>query len=595
MFLNLLSVREKAQLSLLIAAMIGTAFIEAASVASIMPFIAVVEQPDVVRTNEWMRLVFEFFEFTDVRSFLFSLGLVVLGLLVIGNLFKGLTRWLTLRYTNKLYVKLSRQLLAHYMARPYAFFLDRSSTDLGKNILQEIRTVTTQVLGPAMTGVSQSLVCLFLVAVLVTIDPLVAIVIIAVLGGTHVGIYLLVKRKLTNISQEQIVANSAKFKAASEALHGIKDLKLLHRERVFLERFTEPATVHARNNVTAGIIADLPRYGMEVVAFGGILVMVLYLLRADQDSTRVISVLALYALAGYRLLPAVQNAFASVVTVRANWGALMVLHRDLANDNQSDTERARFRPQEASPLTFTRQLELKGVEFSYSSSRKPVLDGLDLTIPYHASVGLVGPTGSGKTTLVDVILGLLAPNSGELRVDGVDLKGQDLVRWQRNLGYVPQHIFLCDDTVARNIAFGVPDSEIDMAAVVRSAATANLHAFVRDELPRGYETVVGEQGVRLSGGQRQRIGIARALYRDPAVLIMDEATSALDGVTEEAVVEALRTLSGKKTILMIAHRLTTVRECDVIYLVADGRIISRGTHDELMKTSAWYKAAARVS
>jgi ABC-type multidrug transport system fused ATPase/permease subunit len=233
------------------------------------------------------------------------------------------------------------------------------------------------------------------------------------------------------------------------------------------------------------------------------------------------------------------------------------------------------------------------VRFSYSGTQNPVLDGISLVIPCYSSVGIVGATGTGKTTLVDLILGLLIPTSGQLRVDGVVITGENLLRWRHNVGYVPQNIFLADDTITNNIAFGVPEQEIDHAAVVRAARIANLQEFIEGELPRGYETFVGERGVRLSGGQRQRLGIARALYRDPAMLIMDEATSSLDGVTEGAVNEALHALSGKKTVITIAHRLTTVKACEVIYLLEQGRISSYGSYDELIKTSPWFRAAAR--
>jgi ABC-type multidrug transport system fused ATPase/permease subunit len=208
------------------------------------------------------------------------------------------------------------------------------------------------------------------------------------------------------------------------------------------------------------------------------------------------------------------------------------------------------------------------------------------------SVGIVGPTGCGKTTTVDIILGLLAPTQGQLLVDGVEITQKNLASWQKNLGYVPQHIYIADDTIARNIAFGIPDDEIDMNSVSRAARIANIAAFIESELPEGYQTSVGERGLRLSGGQRQRIGIARALYRDPSVLVMDEATSALDGITEETVMEALHSLSRKKTVIVIAHRLTTVRECDVIYLLERGQIVAQGSYHELMRESAWFRAAA---
>ena len=236
---------------------------------------------------------------------------------------------------------------------------------------------------------------------------------------------------------------------------------------------------------------------------------------------------------------------------------------------------------------------MRNISFRYSGVKEFVLRNLSLTIPINASIGFVGSTGSGKTTTVDIILGLLSPSSGDLLVDGEVINEDNLYKWQRNLGYVPQTIFLCDDTVAKNIAFGVADTKIDMEAVVRAARIANLDSFVTREMPNGYETVIGDRGIRLSGGQRQRIGIARALYNDPSVLIMDEATSSLDGLTEEAVMEAIHNLSKRKTIIMVAHRLTTVRDCDNIYLFQNGRIENQGTYEQLQKSSEWFRAAVK--
>jgi len=289
-----------------------------------------------------------------------------------------------------------------------------------------------------------------------------------------------------------------------------------------------------------------------------------------------------------------QQIFAGIAAVRLNLAALELLHRDL-NDEEStyDPEVVLQKREALQPVPFCSVLELKNVSFCYRADQGPVVNEVDITIARNASIGIVGATGSGKTTLVDIILGLLPPTSGQILVDGTEINGETLASWQRNFGYVPQQIYLCDDTITRNIAFGVPDEKIDMQAVIRAARIANLHGFVEKKLPNGYETIIGERGVRLSGGQRQRIGIARALYEDPAFLIMDEATNALDGITEEAVMEALGTLSGKKTIIMIAHRLTTVKDCNIIYIMEHGRITNKGTYQELLRSSAWFQSATR--
>ena len=593
--LNLLSSKEKFKLLLLFITQVILAFFEMAGIASIMPFMAVVTNPNVIQKNWWLKSVNNLLQFNNTRDFLFFLGIVVLALMIFNNLAKALMTWMTLSYDNNLNYKLAKRLLTSYITQPYAFFLNRNTAEMGKNVLQEVRTVIAGVLSAGMTLLSSALVSFFILALLMAVDIFIAINIILILGISYGLIYVVVRRRLNIIGKDQVAYNAQKYKSASEALTGIKDLKILGREAMFIDKFAFYARNHARNNITAGVISQLPRYALEIIAFGGILMMVLIFLKEGHGSSgHMVPLLALYAFAGYRLLPALQQIFANVATVRFNLAALDVLHQDLKNNRSTvDSKSILSKIESAEAFPFTQQFELQNISFRYSGVKEFVLRNLSLTIPINASIGFVGSTGSGKTTAVDIILGLLSPSSGDLLVDGEVISDDNLYKWQRNLGYVPQTIFLCDDTVAKNIAFGVTDAKIDMEAVVRAARIANLDGFVTKEMPNGYETVIGDRGIRLSGGQRQRIGIARALYNDPSVLIMDEATSSLDGLTEEAVMEAIYSLSKRKTIIMVAHRLTTVRDCDEIYLFQNGRIENQGTYEQLQKSSEWFRAAVK--
>lgn len=592
---DLLTVKERVKLYLICLALMIMALIEMAGIASILPFMAVVSNPDVIETNRWLNLFYRYFEFTRSQDFHFFLGTLVLGLLVFSNVFKALTTWMTLRYDNRLNYLLARRLLARYLARPYVFFLNRNTAEMGKNVLAEVRNLIAGVLSPGLQFLSSSFVSICILALLVAVDPVIALIIAGVLGGVYAGIYVMVRRCLARIGQEQVAANTMKYKAAGEALSGIKDLKILGREASFLEMFSVHARRHSKNNVIAGVIAQLPRYALEIMAFGGILLIVLHFLRASQGVGQVIPLLALYAFAGYRLMPALQQVFSSLTTVRVSLASLDVVHGDLVGSKLgNDGDKLCTRSPDVEPLPFQSRLELRDVVFRYPEAQDEALKGISLSIEKNTSIGLVGATGSGKTTTVDILLGLLAPTSGDLVVDGAIVDEGNIDRWQCNLGYVPQQIYLCDDTIARNIAFGVPDQELDMEAVRNAARIANLDSFVENELPEGYGTIIGERGVRLSGGQRQRIGIARALYRDPAVLILDEATSALDGVTEDAVMDAIRNLSKEKTIIMIAHRLTTVKDCEAIFLFSNGKIVKHGTYSELQLASEWFQAAAKT-
>ena len=592
--LALLDKRDRLKLAILVFVLVMVAVAEMAGIASIMPFMAVVTNQEVIHGNRWLSAAYSAMGFRSDRSFLVFLGLIVLALLVVSNIVKTAGTYLTLRYHNRLNYALSRRLLARYIARPYQFFLKRNTAELGSNVITEVTKVVTGVLTPATTLVSSALMCLAIVALLVVVDPLVAMAIAGVLGVAYGTILLAARRKLTEVGKQQVKANQERHKVASEAMCGIKDLKVLGREATLLQRFSVQAQRHAHSNVTAGLIGQLPRYALETLAFGGILMVVMYLVSRGEPATNIAPLLALYAFAGYRLMPSLQHLFSALTALRFNAPSLDVLYDDLRGDQGGgfDSMQRLERTLHAPVMPFARELRLRRVSFRYEDTAAPALRDLNIAISPLTSVGIVGPTGCGKTTTVDIILGLLVPTEGQFLVDGVAITPQNLASWQRNLGYVPQHIYIADDTIARNIAFGMPDEDIDMAAVRRAARIANIADFIESELPEGYETAVGERGLRLSGGQRQRIGIARALYRDPSVLVMDEATSALDGITEDSVMEALHSLSRKKTIIVIAHRLTTVRECDVIYLLERGKIVTHGSYFDLMRESAWFRAAA---
>jgi ABC-type multidrug transport system fused ATPase/permease subunit len=388
--------------------------------------------------------------------------------------------------------------------------------------------------------------------------------------------------------------NEQRFRIAAEALGGIKELKVLGRERAFLTRFQKPSWGFCRATASNQVVASLPRYALETIAFSGVLVIILYLLRTSGDISELLPVLSLYVFAGYRLMPSLNEIFTAAILIRFNRAALDDLHRDLF-DSVFESGR-NVPPEERNPkrLPLRAQLTLNNVSYTYPNSAIPSLQGVDLTIRKHEVVGIVGETGAGKTTLVDVVLGLLEPTSGTIEVDGEALSGGRLKSWRLSCGYIPQEIFLTDDSIRGNIAFGVPVEAIDDDAVVRAATWAQIHDFIIT-LPHGYGTEVGERGVRLSGGQRQRIGIARALYHDPDVLVLDEATSSLDGATEAAVMEMIHNLGRKKTLILIAHRLSTVRACDMVYVLRQGRFIGSGTLDELAERNHDFRSMAGIA
>ena len=580
----LLDRREKRNLILLLGAVVVMACLEVVSVAAILPFLSVAADPASIQENAYLLWAYEAFGFDSVNQYLVFLGLAAFLALVVSNAFISFTTWLKYRYVFGRQHSLSKRLLARYLHQPYEFFLRRNSADLTKNVLSEVQEVTRELMLPAIMGLAKGLVALFIIGFLVVMDPLLALTVTVTLGGAYGLIYVLVRKRLTRTGRERVQANQDRYTAASEAFGGIKNIKLMGKEDAFLKQYEKPSKDYARKYAAMKAIAYIPRYALEAVAFGGIILIAVYLIGMQGNFAQIIPVLGLYTFAGYRLMPALQQAFKAVAQSKFNSNALDVLYGDLVASE--DEALVPSRNGHAKPVRLTDCLGLRNVTFTYAGADHPALKDITLEIKANTTVGIVGTTGSGKTTLVDVILALLRPQGGELLVDGAPVDKNNLRAWQNDLGYVPQDIVLGDTTVARNIALGVAQEEIDMEAVKEAARAAHIHDFIARELPHGYRTVVGERGLRLSGGQRQRIGIARALYHQPSILVFDEATSALDQATEGEVMEGIYGLEGMRTIILIAHRLSTVEKCDTIYVLDRGRVTKCGKYPELLRDVA---------
>ncbi len=589
----LLTPKERRQLYYLFAAMVFMAVIEVSGVSSIMPFMSVVATPDLINSNSLLNWLFTTLHFSSSNTFLLFLGVTVLIILVINNACTALITWLIFRYTWMRNHSLSKRLLANYLKQPYVFFLNRNTADLEKNIMDEVRIVIVGIFNPLLMMVKNSVLTLFVFSLLVFIDPLLALIVSIIIGGAYFILFTFVNKTLNKIGVKRAEANRLRFKIASEALSGIKEIKVLGRAPYFLKNFAVHSYRLSRSLALKSVISKVPKYAFEVIAFGGILLMVLYFIAKDQDVSRSIPLLSLYAFAGYRLMPALQTIFTGASEIRYTIPALDVLYYDLKNGNFEEKTLSNYNSLE--PLQLRNSIKFNAVSYAYPGQAESVLNNLNLEIPAYSTIGLVGFTGSGKTTLIDLMLGLLEPQDGELLVDERAIRGKHVIQWQKNIGYVSQDIFLIDDTVKRNIGFGLLDKEINDDAIKQAATIADLNDFIMNELPNGYETIVGERGVRLSGGQRQRIGIARALYHDPQVLILDEATSALDGITEDRVMQAIHHLKHKKTIILIAHRLSTLRKCDQIYVIDKGHIGEQGSYHDLMETSDYFKEIIRLS
>ncbi len=575
---------------------------EIAGVASIMPFMGMIVDPRLALENRWIAQIHAFFPLAP-RPFMILLGGGVLLVLFLSNLISALTVWSILRFSLAAGRDLSKTMFAVYLNHPYLFFLNRNTSELAQNTLFEIGRLVSGILIPSLTILSRVAIALSILGLLLVVNPLIALLAGLILGGSYMGVFFLVRRTLSHSGQEISRENSRRVQIAYETFSSIKDIKILGREKAFFDLFSSPVERYSILQSKSQMISLLPRYAMETLAFGGIIALVLVLLSMGGSLGKTLPLISLYALAGYRLMPTLQQIFANWSQIRFNLPAIDKVVADIEalpesrTDDRGEGKRSfalpSVPPPEGTPLPLKREIRFAEVSFAYPAREEAVLDRLSLSIPANASVGIVGSTGSGKTTTLDILLGLLDPTEGRLLVDGIPVTRENRRRWQANIGYVPQQIMLIDDTVKKNIAFGIPEDQIDREKVERAARLAHLHDFVLSELPRGYETGIGERGVRLSGGQRQRIGIARALYHDPAVLVLDEATSALDNLTETVIMEALATLSRQKTILMVAHRLTTVRDCDFIVVLERGRISDIGNYDELLERSALFSSMVR--
>ncbi len=572
---------------------IATGISQAVSVVSIFPFMDVITNPNIIEENYWLNLIYTELGFTSSSDFIIFLGFATLTLLVVSNAISAFTIWYKAKFVWANNHSISKRLLDIYLRQNYPFFLSKNSADVSKNILSEVQLLTTGYMIPLLHAISGVIISLTIIVSIFIISPYATLFAIIIFGGIYGLIYTFFRNKLRKSGKSRLNANQERFSVVNEAFGGIKDIKLKGNELFYLKMYSKPSKVYADTMAKHKAIGEIPKFLLETLAFGGIIafILILYLLYGDVGN--VIPIASLFAFAGYRLLPSLQKVYDGVTKVRFNYHTIDNIRKEMANaENIFQYQNINIEEIPSETIELEEEIRLEGVKYSYPNTTHNSLDGVDISVKKGTSVAVVGTTGAGKTTLVDVILGLLLPQEGTIYVDDTKITESNLRAWQKNLGYVPQHIYLANSSVKNNIAFGIPDDQIDMEQVIRSAKIANIHDFVMEEMQDGYDTIVGERGVRLSGGQRQRVGIARALYHDPDVLVLDEATSSLDGMTEKAFVDALNKLAKVKTLIIIAHRFNTIQNCDKIYMLEKGRITAEGTYAELLDSNSRFQLLA---
>lgn len=556
-----LTALERRKFIIILALTIVMAFLETIGVISIMPFLAVLSSPSIVQDDKKINYLYQILQATSYSSFIVKLGLVSMVLILLSAIFKIIHSYGMSRFVSLQRHYLSSRLLSIYLKQDYEFFIQNNSAELTKNILSQIDQLVDNFIQPILTIISYGLVILAMIVLIFIHNPYVAISASLLFLMVYVFIYFGVKKFLSRIGAEFHHANSERYKACNEVLGGIKDVKINHADQGYLKHFQEQSRIFARHLAAHQTLGNVPLMLVEAMGYCAIIGLAIGLVLNNQNITTILPSLGLFGFAAYRMLPAAQNIYRGISSMRFSFESADKILDDLYLSSevieQKDTQQ----------LIFQHQIQVRHVDYAYPSyPEKNVLNDINLCIPLHSSLGIIGKSGSGKSTLMDILLGLLEPQKGVLLVDDVVINKANVHLWQRIVGYVPQFIYLIDDTILQNIAFGIPKNEINMDAVVKATKAAQIHDFIMN-LKDGYSTSVGERGVMLSGGQRQRIGIARALYKDPQVLFMDEATSALDTETEQAVNEAIQALSGKKTVVIIAHRESAVANCELIFRI----------------------------
>ncbi len=568
---ELLSPAQRRDAVVLALAMLLGALLETLSVGLVVPVMTVMMKGDLGARYPPLH---ELLSATGASELdLVSLGVVLLvGVFLAKAVFLA---WLVYRqaaFAFGLQADVSARLFRGYLLRPYTFHLQRNSAQLIRNAVNETNQFTFGAVLPGLVMMTEILVLAGIVALLIAFEPLGAVTIIAFGGAIGFVFHRMTRLRIQRWGEKRQVHEGLRIQHLQEGLGGVKEVKLLGREAYFLERYAVHNAASARTGELQTAMQSMPRLLLEFVAVLTLGIVVLAAQSAGRPTAELIPLFGLFSVAAFRLVPSINRVMAALQSIRFSYAVIDVLVRELRDcsgeQSATDSEPA---------VTFERELRLAGVKFTYPGADRPTLDNVDFTVRKGTTVGFVGGSGAGKSTLIDLILGLLSPDCGQLTVDGRDM-ACNRRGWQHQIGYVPQHIFLTDDTLRRNVAFGLPDELIDEARVCRAIAEAQLEEFVAG-LRDGLDATVGEHGVRLSGGQRQRIGIARALYHRPSVLVLDEATSALDHDTERGVMEAVAKLHGTMTILIVAHRLTTVADCDVIFRVERSRVSQVGHED----------------
>ncbi len=583
-----LSPRRQRQFGLLMALMLLSAFAEVVSLGAILPFLGVLVAPDRVFNYLFVADIARIWGINSADQLVIPLTVTFAAAALMACSIRIFLLWSSNQLAFSCGADLSIEVYKRTLYQDYRVHIARNTSEVISSLTNKINSVVFGVLLPSLTLISSTLLMVAIMLTLIAIDPMVASVATVGFGSSYMFITLISRRRLKSNSKRIAHEQTKVIKALQEGLGGIRDVLIDGSQQVYCDIYKKADRLLRRAQSDNAFVGGSPRHIMEALGMVLIAFLAAALIRQNDGLATALPVLGALALGAQRLLPAMQQIYAAWASIAGNHASLV----DIISLLNQPMPAELLQPSPA-PLPFKNSIRFNAVYFCYTKEAPPALKDINLLINKGARVGIVGATGSGKSTMLDLLMGLLLPTDGELSVDDQLITGHRLRAWQRTIAHVPQSIYLADTTLAENIAFGVPHEMIDPNRIQQAARQAHIAEFIESN-PKGYQAHVGERGIRLSGGQRQRIGIARALYKEASVLVFDEATSALDNSTEQSVMEAIEELSDNLTILLIAHRLTTVRHCDTIIELERGRVVAQGTYEELLECSPSFRSAAMM-
>ena len=572
--MRLLDAKQKRQMVGIVFMMLIGGVLESLGIALIVPIMKVVVSPEKVQESKYLSFIYNGLNLTSTTQLAAIIMVALILVFVVKNIFLYFLNVVQLRFVYTNQFATSRRMMINFMQRPYEYYLNADTSVIQRNITSDVNNMYGLILS-SLQLISEVIVFTCLVAFLVSTDAEMTLSIALLLVVVLLVIKYFIKPVMVKAGQENQDYYSGLYKWIDESVTGIKEIKIANKENYFINGYADCGAGYVNAVQKYNLYNSTPRLLIETIAIAGMIGYMLVVMARGTDLTDLVPQLTVLAAAASRLLPSA-NRINNYLTSIAYFEPFLMnvsdnLQSEIHDGNISYNSDDYRKKSQIEKLPVTKSILMKDITYKYPGTDKLILDKADMEVPVGKSVGIVGTSGAGKTTIVDVMLGLLKPESGKILADGVDVM-EHYPEWLKNIGYIPQTIFMIDSTIRKNVAFGYPDEEIDDARVWNALKEASLDEFVRS-LPEGLDTKIGERGIRLSGGQKQRIGIARALFEDPEVLVLDEATSALDNETEAAIMESINNLHGKKTLVIIAHRLQTIEKCDMVYSIKDGKAV----------------------